>query len=298
MSEVIIARNTVSIKTAIEEALSHVNLDRIISGRVVAVKPNDTWASREDTSAVTQKDTLKSLLKILKRHTVSRLIVSGGAGAAETETVFELTGMMDAVREEAAEFIDHNQGPFKEVSIKYAPEKGITGPQKSIMVNKNVLSYQSIVALSQLKVHNSADVTLALKNIAMSFPAADYYGHSREKMKHRHCFFDDLHVFIAGVVKRFPISLAVTVGHPAMIGRGPIGGETAETGLVIASADPVAADAAGAALLGKNPASIRQIVLASEMGLGEYRLDRIRFPLIPLEEAVSILKETYVPKDN
>jgi hypothetical protein len=60
-------------------------------------------------------------------------------------------------------------------------------------------------------------VTLALKNIAMSYPAADYYGHPRATERHRHRFFDDMHSFIAAMARHFPIQLAITVGHPAMV---------------------------------------------------------------------------------
>jgi uncharacterized protein (DUF362 family) len=44
-----------------------------------------------------------------------------------------------------------------------------------------------------------------------------------------------MHSFIAAMARRFPIDLAVTVGHPAMIATGPLGGHPVETGLVIAS---------------------------------------------------------------
>jgi hypothetical protein len=76
-------------------------------------------------------------------------------------------------------------------------------------------------------------VTLALKNIAMSYLAADYYSHPRLTQHHRHWFFEDMHSFIAAMARRFPIHLAVTVRHPAMIGTGPLGGYAAEAGLVI-----------------------------------------------------------------
>jgi hypothetical protein len=49
-----------------------------------------------------------------------------------------------------------------------------------------------------------------------------------------------MHSFNTAMTERFPIDLAITVGHLAMIG----------TGLVIASADPIAADVVGAKLLG------------------------------------------------
>lgn len=61
-----------------------------------------------------------------------------------------------------------------------------------------------------------------------------------------------MHSFIAVMARRFPIDLAITVGHPAMIATGPLGGYPVETGMVIASTDAVAADVVGARLLGFN----------------------------------------------
>jgi uncharacterized protein (DUF362 family) len=65
------------------------------------------------------------------------------------------------------------------VALEYQPEADVQGPQTSVMVNPRVLEYDTLIALNQLKVHQTATVTLALKNIAMSYPAADYYGHPR-----------------------------------------------------------------------------------------------------------------------
>jgi uncharacterized protein (DUF362 family) len=216
----------------------------------VAVKPNDTWASAEDTTAVTQPDTLRAVLQHIQQLAPRELIVTGGAGAAETEEVFRVAGLMDVVMEERATFFDHNRPPFTAVALEYKPEADVRGPQASVMVNPRVLAYDTLIALNQLKVHQTATVTLALKNVAMSYPAADYYGHPRPTQQHRHWFFDNMHSFIAAMTKRFPISLAVTVGHPAMIGIGPLGGRAVETELVTASTDPVAADVVGAKLLG------------------------------------------------
>src|SRR5438045_4207413 len=154
------------------------------------------------------------------------------------------------------------------------------------MVNPRVLEYDTLVALNQLKLHETATVTLALKNIAMSFPAADYYGHPRSRQRHEHCFFDDMHSFIAAMAKRFPIDLAVTVGHPAMVGTGPLGGYTAETGLVIAGTDALAADVVGARLLGFGPQGVRHLWEAGRLGLGETRTERMEFPALSLRQAI------------
>jgi uncharacterized protein (DUF362 family) len=154
------------------------------------------------------------------------------------------------------------------------------------MVNAQVLRYDTLVALNQLKLHSLATVTLALKNIAMSYPAAEYYGYPRSSQVHRHHFFEDLHSFIAAMAKRFPIHLAITVGHPAMIGTGPLGGHLVETGLVIASTDALAADIVGAKLLGFDIQAVRHLWEAAKFGIGESDLQKMTFPRMSLNDAV------------
>jgi uncharacterized protein (DUF362 family) len=285
MTTVAITRHD-SIARAIEEALGHLNFRALIADRQVAVKPNETWASATDTTGVTQPDTLRAVLRYVKRLGPRRLVVSGGSGAGETDEIFRVAGLMDVVDEEGAEFFDHNRPPFEKVSLEYAPEKDVDGPQKSVMVNPRVLEYQTLIAVNQLKLHETATVTLALKNIAMSYPAADYYGHPRSRQKHAHHFFEDMHSFIAVMAKRFPIDLAITVGHPAMIATGPLGGYAVETGLVIASTDPLAADAVGAKLLGFDVQAVRHLWEAARLGVGVADIEKMKFPAMRLDDAI------------
>src|SRR5438132_10340557 len=108
MPDVIITRNRADIGAAIEEALTEIALEAIVSGKIVAVKPNETWASSDDTTGITQPDTLQAVLQAVKRHRPRELIVTGGAGAAETADVFRIGGLMAVVEEEGATFVDHN----------------------------------------------------------------------------------------------------------------------------------------------------------------------------------------------
>lgn len=290
MASVIITRND-RIEEAIDEALGHIELEPLVRGRLVAVKPNDTWASEEDKTGVTQPDTLRAVLRYVKRFGPRELVVTGGAGAAETDEVFRVAGLMAVVEEEGAAYFDHNRPPFKEVELEYEPRADVRGPQSSVMVNPRVLEYETLIALNQLKLHSTATVTLALKNIAMSYPAADYYGYPRSKQKHEHWFYEDMHSFIAAMAKRFPVDLAVTVGHPAMIATGPLGGHAVETGLVIASTDAVAADAVGARLLGFGAQAVRHLWEAGRLGLGETDTDRMDFPAMSMREAIGAFTE-------
>jgi uncharacterized protein (DUF362 family) len=88
-------------------------------GKRVTVKPNDTWASAEDTTAVAQPDTLRAVLRYVQRCGPRELVVTGGAGAAETAEVFRLAGFMDVVMQEGATFFDHNRPPFTAVALEY-----------------------------------------------------------------------------------------------------------------------------------------------------------------------------------
>jgi len=290
MTDVVITQNE-RIDEAIRRALEHVPLASLVRGRRVAVKPNDTWASADDTTGITQPDTLRAVLRAIAPHEPAQLVVTGGAGAAETDDVFRIGGLMDVVDEEGAEFHDHNRPPFVPVDLEYEPSADVAGPQKSVMVNERVLEYETLIALNQLKLHETATVTLALKNIAMSYPAADYYGHPRSTEKHRNHFFADMHSFIAAMARRFPIDLAITVGHPAMIGTGPLGGHAVETGLVIASTDALAADVVGARLFGFTPQAVRHLWEAARLGIGESDTDEMRFPALSLREAIGRFTE-------
>lgn len=284
MAKVAITQNA-DIERAIHQALDPLEIEPIVRGKLVAVKPNDTWASKTDTTGVTQADTLRAVIQHLKRFAPRALVVTGGAGAAETDEVFKLAGLMKVVEDEGATFFDHNRPPFTEVELITNADPEVRGPHAKVTVNPRVLEYETLVAVNQLKLHQTATVTLALKNIAMSYPAADYYGHPRSEQKHKHRFFDDMHTFIAAMAKRFPISLAVTVGHPAMIATGPLLGHAVETGIVIASRDALAADVVGARLLGFLPEGVRHLWEAGRIGLGETDAEKMEFPVLSLADA-------------
>lgn len=285
MSEVAIGFDENSIENSINNALKELDLADIITDKIVAIKPNDTYATEQDKTGVTQGDTLQAVIRHIKKYNPKRLIVSGGAGAAETEDVFRLSGMMDVIEQEGVEFFDHNRPPFEEIELDI-------GPQKSVMVNPKIFEYETVISLAQHKVHFTATITMCMKNIAMSFPAADYYGHPRADMEfHKHNMFDDMQMFIVGMIKRFPAQLGIIVGHPSMVGRGPLGGKAIETGLTIASKDIVAADAIGARIMGFGQQAVRHLFEAGKLGLGESYYRNIKIKGVPLREASKIFSE-------
>jgi uncharacterized protein (DUF362 family) len=281
-----------NIAKAIRESLGRIALEDF-RDKVVAIKPNDTTATADDKTACTQADTLRATIQFVKTLHPKSIVVSGGAGKMETEDVFKALGFPEVIESEGVEWFDHNKAPFVPVDLTF-------GPQRRVMVNPRVLSYEKVVSLAQLKVHSTATVTLAIKNIAMSYPAADFYGHPRvEQALHPHNILVDKQAFLVGMLMRFPIDLAIVTGHPAMIGTGPVGGKAVETGLVIAGRDPVAVDSIGAHLLGFETLAVQHIRQAAEFGLGipytpiggESGKGRLKVEGLSVEEATKIFRE-------
>ena len=88
-----------AIEQAINEALDRCELESLLRGERVAVKPNATWACAEDTAAVTQPDTLRAVLRYVQQSRPSELVVTGRAGAAETEEGFRLARLTEVVEQ-------------------------------------------------------------------------------------------------------------------------------------------------------------------------------------------------------
>jgi uncharacterized protein (DUF362 family) len=287
-----IANRPGHIEKAIEEALRRVPLEDF-RDKIVAIKPNDTTATPDDKTACTQADTLRATIRFVKTLRPKSIVVTGGAGKMETEEVFKVLGYPAVMESEGVEWFDHNKAPFVPVDLTF-------GPQRRVMVNPRVLTYEKLVSLAQLKVHSTATVTLAIKNVGMSYPAADFYGHPRVKQElHPHNILVDKQAFLVGMLMRFPIDLAIVTGHPAMIGKGPVGGKAIETGLVIAGRNAVSVDSVGAHLLGFETLAVQHIRQAAEFGLGapltpiggESGQGRLKVVGITVEEATEVFRK-------
>jgi uncharacterized protein (DUF362 family) len=70
-----------------------------------------------------------------------------------------------------------------------------------------------------------------------------------------------------------------------------LSGHAVETGIVIASTDPVAADVVGAKLLGFEPQAVRHLWEAGRLGVGETRTKAMEFPALSLKEATEAFTE-------
>ncbi len=158
-----------------------------------------------------------------------------------------------------------------------------------------------LISFTQLKMHEEATMSAAIKNIALGWPPAEIHGYPKKKLG----IHEDLHGFIEAMAKQIPIDLSIVSADKAMIGTGPSSGKAVDVqGLIIAGTDPVSVDTIGARLLGFLPQGIAYLYKLYKSGIGEARpehMDILGYSLEKAEETFSLKaynKEIVIDKNG
>lgn len=283
--------------TAIREVLGHLPLRSVLPpGEVVVLVPNWVNANPPETGAVVGPRSLWVVIEELKRLRPRRLVVAAGSGGDPTSKVFRKVGYDRVIAETGVEFVDLNYGPYTEIELPVpggggrrarprANEEGhgrsVFGFPSRLKVNRLYDEADALVSYTVIKVHEEAVVSLGLKNVALSWPPAELHGYPKAGLG----IHEDLHAFIAAMAYRFPITLSLVSGCPAMIGTGPTIGKAVQTGVVVGGTDPVAVDVVGARLLGFRPQAVGYLHQLIREGYGEGDLRRVDLRGLSLHEA-------------
>lgn len=159
-------------------------------------------------------------------------------------------------------------------------------------MNDAVRELDAFISVAKLKCHSTSGVTLSLKNQFGLVPISEY--RHRPDENHRSMFHEST-VFDTRVPKVIldlnearPVDLALIDGvMTAEAGAGPWDVNMAQVkpGVLVASRDPVAADAVATAVMGFDPLALagtspyigseNHLNMAREAGLGTNRLDEI-----------------------
>jgi uncharacterized protein (DUF362 family) len=126
------------------------------------------------------------------------------------------------------------------------------------MVPESMIFCDCLISVAKLKTHVDYRYTGVLKN---------QYGFllSRPKRVQYHGFMSKV---IADLNRFYRPDLSIVDGLVGMEGFGPNDGTPKHVGALIASKDPVAADAVGAQLIGIPPSSIEYLGYAEKKGIG------------------------------
>ncbi|MDK2564056.1 DUF362 domain-containing protein [Romboutsia sedimentorum] len=274
---------------SLEKALDLLPMDKVIQkGDVVIITPNWVKDKKPKDGVVVGPKTLKKLIQYVKSKQPGKIYIAVGSAGAKTPDVMKKVGYDKVIQDEEVEFIDMNYGPYINLELNH---KII----KSTPINKVIDEADVIISFTQLKQHEEATVTASIKNIAMGWPPAEIHGYPKKNTG----IHEDLHGFIRSFANKVPIDLSIISCDKAMIGTGPTNGMAVDTpGLIIASTDPLAADAIGARLLGFLPQAVCYLYGLYKDGIGEVKPENMDIKGIDLVEAEKIFSKAAYGKSD
>ena len=277
---------------AIEEGLNLIKYSSMITKNdVVVITPNWVSPANPCSGRVVGPESLRSLIRLVKCCNPQRIVVATGPGSEDVDSLMEQVGFASVIKEEQVEFINLNHGPFISLELNHScPSR--------ICLNQLYKEMTFLISFTQLKIHEEATMSAAIKNITMGWPAGDEQGYPKKDLG----IHDELHDFIAAMFEKFTIDISIVSANPAMIGTGPHKGTAVHTGIVLCGTDPVSTDVIGARLLGFKPQAVHYLHRIIKKGLGRSTFDTtnnkgIEFPGMSIEAAEEEFSRTAYQKE-
>jgi uncharacterized protein (DUF362 family) len=260
---------------AINESLNLIQADNLINNNdVVVITPN--WVQPKDPSTgdVVGAESLRAVIRFAKKNSPKRIVIATGSAGKSTPEVMKSVGYEKVIQEEAVEFVDLNHGPFTRIDLNH-------NSPSATNLNKIFDEMTFLISFAQLKIHNEATVTAAIKNIALGWPPTEEHGHPKKNLG----IHNDLHGFIRAMAEKIKIDLSIVSANPAMVGTGPHNGVAKHTGIVISGTDPVAVDTVGTRMLGFNTAAVRYLWELQNLNLGVGDVKQMNIKGLSLSDA-------------
>lgn len=270
---------------AVIEGLNLINAHNQISNDdVVVIVPNFVNHKKPDPQdgVIVGDQTLRAIIQWVKNCHPKRIVVASGSGGGKTMDVVKQVGYDKVIEEEQVEFIDLNTGPYVDLELNHSNPN-------HIKINKIYTEMTKVISFTQLKVHEEATMSAAIKNVMMSFPSSEEHG-TPKKDKGIH---EDLHGFIRAMSERINIDISIVSLNPVMVATGPTKGVAKHTGLVITGNNPVCVDTVCARMLGYKPQAIRYLYELEQKGHNT-DINKMNIKGIKLTEAEKIFtKKVY-----
>jgi uncharacterized protein (DUF362 family) len=227
-------------------------------GERVLIKVNAAFASPPTLGATSHPDLVAAVVRLCLEAGAARVTVTDNP-INDPASCFALTGIQAAAREAGANVIVPRKAMFQRLTT----EGGRLIRDWPVLVVP-LIQADRVIGLAPVKDHHRSGASMTLKN---------WYGLLGGR---RNIFHQDVHTLIQELSMMIRPTVVVLDGIQTMMSNGPTGGSLSDlkpTGTMIVSTDPVAADAAGAGLLGRSPAELPFIAKAQRAGAGtaDYR---------------------------
>lgn len=232
------------------------------SGDKVVVKPNIGWDRSPEQAANTHPLVVKAVVELALAAGAAKVMVFDRT-CNEERRCYTNSGIKDtleSIKDPRLKF--YHPDSRKYVPVDIAKGKAVN----RLEIYKDALEADSYINVPVAKHHGLSKLTMGLKN------SMGLLGGERGQMHH------NLGQKLADLATIIRPSLTVIDATRVLLANGPQGGDIKDVKVlntIIASTDPVAADAYTTTLFDLQPDAIESTVAAYRMGLGEMQLDKL-----------------------
>jgi len=237
-----------AVKEAMLKSLRLINFEFNRNVEKIVIKPNMCYYFHPSTGEVTDPRFVSVLIDVLRGgfgKDVEIFVVESDASAMKCKYVFHMLGYDVMAKEKDVRLVNLSEEKYRIVNVQ------LNKADFNFHVPELFYDCDLVINVPKLKYMTDVKITCALKNM---FGCNAY----AKKFIYHHA----LNEAIVAINKLIKTDLVVVDGL-VVSGR-----YTKKLNLVMSSMDPVALDAAASKILGFNPKSVKQIVLASQVGLG------------------------------
>lgn len=236
-------------------------------GDRVLLKPNAGFATPPDLCATTHPDVIGAMVRLCLGAGARAVIVTDNP-VGDPATSFRLSGIAEAAEQAGATVVLPRESMFRSVSL----------PGSTLIRDWPILAepfdgIDRVIGICPVKDHSRSGATMALKN---------WYGLLGGR---RNLFHQRISEIIRDLAVMVRPTLVILDGTAVMRRNGPTGGALDDVEIrntLIASLDPVAADAFGATLLGRVAGDLPWLGMAAAAGVGTVDWESLK----PRREAV------------
>ncbi len=234
-------------------------LDHLPAKAIVFIKPNIVFWNRKAAfpkwGTITTSRVVEDMVLLLKEWGVNEIIIGEGMVLPKPKDkltpahAFDSLGYTTLQKRYGVKCIDIHQRPFEKVEL---------GAGVVLNFNTDILQSDFVVNLPVLKTHLQTVVSLGIKNLKGMIDI-----NSRKKC-HTTGPELDLHHYVARLANKIPLSLTLVDGIYSNELGPHYSGNIRRSNLLLASADVLAVDMVGAAILGYNPSQVPHLAIAAQ----------------------------------
>jgi len=223
-------------------------------GDRVLLKVNAAFATPASLGATTHPETLSAVAGLCFQAGAAQVLITDNP-INNPDSCFQISGLARAARASGSRIIPPRAALFAPLSL----------PGGKLIQQWPVLAgvfqgVTKVMVISPVKDHQRAGASMTLKNL---------YGFLGGR---RNVFHQDINGIITELAQLLKPTLCVLDGTVSMMTNGPTGGSLSDlkdTGTMVVSTDPVAADAVGVELLGRTLADVPYIQMVAKAGAGQ-----------------------------